>query len=219
MEKLSDDTFLYTFETLAEQKSHIILQLSNYAILRGENFSRPFTILSNEFLKTGCFQVIIRLYPNGKMSEKLRKTAIGDILHWRGPYSHLDFQQTSHILLIGSGTGILPLFNIAKALTADENCESLIHVVGCFRSLENILLRAELHALTKFWNCTVQYFVQEASKQSLFYKEQILFQKLDTNSLRKILDGSKTAVCCGSVGFNQFVRDVASECELKIVIL
>lgn len=219
IEELSNDTFKYTFETLDETKPEISLNMSNYAILRAENFSRPYTILSNDFLKIGCFQVIIRQYPNGKMSEKLKNSKIGDKLFWRGPYSHFDFEPTSHILLIGSGTGILPLFNIAKALTSDENCETLIQIIGCFRSLGNILLRNELHELTKFWNCSVQYFIEEANNKQLLYKENVTFRKLDDNSLKQFLSKSKTVVTCGSNMFNEFVQKIANECEIKLIIL
>lgn len=236
---VAPDTNLYTFQAIDEKGSSIYspihLKMGDYAILKGtfrtengvqENISRPYTLILNDCLKAGSFQVLIKLYANGKMSQYLSNIKPGDVLFWRGLYNHLSYKPTSQLLLVGAGTGIVPLHNIAKELVLDENCETWINIVGCFHSLSHVLLRDELNNLTNYWNCKVEYYISGDSTQAIRYREVVHFDKFNSSSLTQIMAKFKPSdvyvVVCGPDSFNKLSKELfiaSGVSEKNLVIL
>jgi NAD(P)H-flavin reductase/nitrite reductase/ring-hydroxylating ferredoxin subunit len=136
IKQVSSDSFIYSikvnhFKDLIVgsflHSWHVSLRLPDHPTL-----SREYTPLSvfSEFSSAGVLDILIKIYPNGKFTSKLRSLRVGDKLEVsqcvptvetpslrlssRSIIQVEDASSASSILLIGGGTGITPLLQIAE---------------------------------------------------------------------------------------------------------
>ncbi|KAF7139706.1 hypothetical protein CNMCM5793_007448 [Aspergillus hiratsukae] len=112
--------------------------------------ARPYTPVSDEE-EPGYLDLIVKVYPNGAMSEHLHSMKVGDYLDFKGPILKYPWQlnKHEHIGLIAGGTGIAPMYQLIRAIfkNPDEKTKVTL-VLGNVRE-EDILLRKELEELEK----------------------------------------------------------------------
>lgn len=179
-----------------------------------ESISRPYTpVLSDS--KKDSFKIIVALYPKGKMSQFLTRLNVNDIVFWRGPYKEYIYKTNSHqrVLLIGGGTGAIPLYNIAKEIVENEADETIMKFLASFKNVESIILREELNQLQSYWNFNLNLFItdQENKDYKLKYNEKVTFMKINKNVLCEELCQYKKDIClvliCGCESFNKFISE------------
>lgn len=202
--------------------SLLILKMGEYLILKGESLneviSRPYTpVLCKNDFKRGVFKIIIKLYPDGKMSKFVKGLEISDIVFWRGPYKEFKYIPNSfkNILLIGGGTGVVPLYNIAKEIVETDEEETWVKMMTSFKSVDSIILRQEVNKLKDYWNFKLDAYItnQGDSNYSLSYKESFNFKKIDKtvieNEFKNNNNNSILIVISGPNVFNQCMYDYA----------
>lgn len=63
--------------------------------------------------------------------------------------------------MLAAGTGITPLYQVARSIVDNEADETFIRLVYACRTAKEVLLKEELDHLSEFWNFTVLYVLSQ----------------------------------------------------------
>lgn len=164
---LSHDVRLFRFALPFEEQllglpvgKHIFL----CATIDGKLCMRAYTPTSSVD-EIGYFELVIKVYfkgvhpkfpHGGVMSQYLDSLPIGSVLDVKGPLGHIEYTGKGNFMvhgkhrfakrlaLLAGGTGITPVYQVAKAVLKDpEDCTEL-YVVYANRTEDDILLREEM---------------------------------------------------------------------------
>ncbi|KAH0063617.1 ferredoxin reductase-like protein, partial [Aureobasidium melanogenum] len=83
---------------------------------------RPYTPVSDEDT-VGYLDFIVKKYPGGPMSEHLHNMEPGQRIDMKGPIPKYPWEENKHdhIALIAGGTGITPMYQLARAIFKNPN--------------------------------------------------------------------------------------------------
>ncbi|KAK5171146.1 NADH-cytochrome b5 reductase [Saxophila tyrrhenica] len=111
---------------------------------------RPYTPVSDED-STGYLDFIIKRYPNGPMSEHVHDMKPGDKLEMKGPIPKYPWQANkhNHIALIAGGTGITPMWQLARAIAKNPDDKTKVTLVFGNVTEDDILLRKQFEEIAK----------------------------------------------------------------------
>lgn len=110
------------------------------------NVIRPYTpVLS----PAGTLDLVVKVYPEGKMSAHFGKLAVGDELKMKGPIVKLPIAGDSYdsVGMVAGGTGITPMLQILDAILADPASKTKFSLLFGNVSEADILLRERLDKL------------------------------------------------------------------------
>jgi len=139
--------------------------------INGELVKRPYTPTTSDDAQ-GYFDLVIKVYPQGKMTQYLDKLSIGHTIDVSGPSGNLVYKDnglfdirsrkpepfvTRHVRRLGmiaGGTGITPMYQILNeilkeqaALLPGQRIDIQIWLLFANQTEEDILLRDELEQL------------------------------------------------------------------------
>lgn len=154
VEKISKNTNLYRFEFDSPDSVSGLVTASCLvakATIDGKAVSRPYTptTLNNQ---TGHLDLLIKTYPapGGLMSRHIESLKPGvDKLQLKGPFVKLPYKANmkKHIGMIAGGTGITPMYQVAKTILENAEDKTEVSLVFANISEKDVLLRDELDAL------------------------------------------------------------------------
>lgn len=127
---------------------------------------RPYTPISTPDAK-GYFDLLIKIYPEGKMTQHLAKMKPGDMLEVRGPIEKLKYipNMKKHIGMIAGGTGITPMLQVIEAVLRNPDDNTQVSFLYANNSPDDILLKQRLDVLASSHpNFKVYYTVSKPSK-------------------------------------------------------
>ncbi|MCB0825386.1 MAG: 2Fe-2S iron-sulfur cluster binding domain-containing protein [Armatimonadetes bacterium] len=112
-----------TKEMLTDDVCQLVLDAPDFAFSPGRfiqlqhssGIKRPYSIATSALEDKSKVELHIRLLPGGAMSEIIRATEPGDEFDFQGPFGKCAYPNDKSdrpILLIGSGTGLAPLYAI-----------------------------------------------------------------------------------------------------------
>lgn len=109
---------------------------------------RPYTPTSDEGEK-GFLDLLVKKYPNGAMSTHLHDMEPGQRLDFKGPIPKYPWSPNkhSHIALISGGTGITPMYQLARAIFSNPEDKTKVTLVFANVTEEDILLKREFEEL------------------------------------------------------------------------
>ncbi|KAI9841440.1 MAG: NADH-cytochrome b5 reductase [Sclerophora amabilis] len=109
---------------------------------------RPYTPVSDEDAK-GYLDFVIKRYPNGPMSEHLHEMVPEQRLDFKGPIPKYPWSANkhNHITLIAGGTGITPMYQLARGIFNNPDDKTKVTLVFGNISEEDILLKKEFEDL------------------------------------------------------------------------
>jgi len=114
----------------------------------GEAVVRPYTPVSTNTM-LGAFQVMVKVYPGGAMSQQLASVPIGTAVDWKHiPFNvktQYPFGARNIVMLVG-GTGIAPMLQALHALLGTPSDQSRTTVLYSSKSQADILARGTLDA-------------------------------------------------------------------------
>ncbi|XP_030428183.1 NADH-cytochrome b5 reductase-like isoform X1 [Gopherus evgoodei] len=212
VEQLTEDTYQYKFELPGN--SSLGLNLGQHIVLRGMvnglEVQRAYTPISPVNAE-GYFEVLIKCYKAGLMSQYIKSWIEGDTVFWRGPFGGFPYSpnQYGELLMLASGTGVAPMLPILQYITENEDDETFITLVGCFRTFENIYLKPLLQDQSRYWNVRTCYVLsQESSLEKLpwSYQENTHTGHITENLIKKMINSCRRkpfVLICGSVEFNE----------------
>lgn len=119
-----------------------------------ENYiGRPYTPIKFEDFS---FEILVKFETNGKMSNYLKNLKIDDLTEWKGCYGNFLWSPNpfkyKYLVCICQGVAIAPMISLISSILSNEEDETLIYLLVCFKNMENYLLRTELVEYRKYWN-------------------------------------------------------------------
>ncbi|XP_043819743.1 NADH-cytochrome b5 reductase-like isoform X2 [Dromiciops gliroides] len=215
MEPLTDDTFQVRFTLPGNGRlglspgQHLILR----ATVDGLEIQRAYTPISPRNTE-GYFEILIKCYETGLMSQHVRSWKVGDTAFWRGPFGGFPYRpnQYGELLMLAAGTGLAPMLPILKEITDNEEDETFVTLVGCFKTFEGIYLKPLLQDQARYWNVRTGFVLsQEASLDRLpwSYQEKTHLGRLSQALVQELVSSCRRkpfALVCGPP---EFSRDTA----------
>ncbi|KAL0451907.1 UNVERIFIED_CONTAM: NADH-cytochrome reductase-like protein [Sesamum latifolium] len=109
---------------------------------------RPYTPISDPDAK-GYFDLLIKVYPEGKMSQHFASLKPGDVVEVKGPIEKLRYSPNmkKHIGMIAGGTGITPMLQIIDAILKNPDDNTQVALLYANVSPDDILLKKKLDVL------------------------------------------------------------------------
>jgi len=138
---------------------HIYLR---YHDKENKPISRPYTPISSDD-NLGYFDLLIKIYPQGKMGQHLKSMNVGESIEVRGPAGHVYYKgnglfeitrkngkqvvHVKHVGMIAGGSGITPMLQIIRAIDKNPNDRTHKSLIFGNVSVDDILLKDELDAI------------------------------------------------------------------------
>ncbi len=199
--------------------------ISVKAMINGIKVMRSYTptSLPNQL---GYFELLIKIYADGKMSQYIDGLKKGDKVEIRGPIGRFKYSINSYkrIGLIAGGTGLTPCLQLIRCILQGPEYSTDRTTFCLFfqnRTEHDILLKLELDALqTQFSKrLEIHYFVSNASPT--FGKVNPFEHKgyIGTDDIMNKFDRTKCDFVglCGPSGFNEniikLLKDVGHEVD------
>ncbi|KAI4301002.1 hypothetical protein L6164_034321 [Bauhinia variegata] len=150
--QLSHNVAKFTFE-LPTPTSVLGLPIGQHISCRGkdsqgEEVIKPYTPTTLDS-DVGYFELVIKMYPQGRMSHHFREMSVGDYLAVKGPKGRFKYK-TGDVRAFGmlaGGSGITPMFQVARAILENPKDRTKVHLIYANVTYEDILLRQELDGL------------------------------------------------------------------------
>jgi len=116
----------------------------------GEEVMKPYTPTTLDS-DLGYFELVIKMYPQGRMSHHFREMKVGDYLSVKGPKGRFKYQvgQVRAFGMLAGGSGITPMFQVARAILENPNDNTKVHLIYANVTYEDILLKEELDNMAK----------------------------------------------------------------------
>ncbi|CAI5474454.1 unnamed protein product [Closterium sp. Yama58-4] len=126
---------------------HVVIQGKDE---NGEEFTRKYTPTTLDS-DVGCVDIVIKIYPNGAMSQYLNKIEVGNYVAMRGPKGKFKYSPNMcrAIGMIAGGTGVTPMFQVARAILENPEDRTSISLIFANVTANDILFKDELEALRK----------------------------------------------------------------------
>lgn len=111
----------------------------------GEDVIKPYTPTTLDS-DVGFFELVIKMYPQGRMSHFFRELREGDYMAVKGPKGRFKYQpgQVRAFGMLAGGTGITPMFQVTRAILENPKDKTKINLIYANVSYEDILLKEEL---------------------------------------------------------------------------
>ncbi|DBA82997.1 hypothetical protein WJX77_007476 [Trebouxia sp. C0004] len=111
----------------------------------GKDFFRPYTPTTDDDTP-GHVDFVIKVYPEGKMSQHLDKMDVGQTMLFKGPKGRYQYQEGSlHAIgMLAGGTGVTPMFQVANAILKNPADKTQITLLFANVSADDILIEEEL---------------------------------------------------------------------------
>jgi cytochrome-b5 reductase len=109
---------------------------------QGEEVIKPYTPTTLDS-DVGHFELVIKMYPQGRMSHHFREMRVGDYLAVKGPKGRFKYQpgQVRAFGMIAGGSGITPMFQVARAILENPKDKTKVHLIYANVTYEDILLK------------------------------------------------------------------------------
>jgi cytochrome-b5 reductase len=121
-QRLTHDTNVYRFELPSPE--HVMgLPVASCVVTKapgadGKPVIRPYTPVSSDAEVSGHFDLIIKVYPEGKMGQHIDTMRLGEELELKGPFIKLAYQANAfkQVVMLAGGSGITPMYQVLKEI-------------------------------------------------------------------------------------------------------
>ncbi|KAL9235385.1 hypothetical protein vseg_010146 [Gypsophila vaccaria] len=152
--QLSHNVAKFRFE-LPTSTSVLGLPIGQHISCRGKDVNREYVI--KPYTPTtldsdvGYFELVIKMYPQGRMSHHFREMSEGDYLAVKGPKGRFKYNpgQVRAFGMLAGGTGITPMFQVTRAILENPSDKTKIHLIYANVTYEDILLKEELDGFAR----------------------------------------------------------------------
>ncbi|XP_012270859.1 NADH-cytochrome b5 reductase-like [Orussus abietinus] len=196
----------------------VSLNPGQHVVLRISSVTRPFTPLS---WTSASLLFLVKLYEKGIFSQHLRQLKEGDSIDIRGPYGQFVYNENSfgQVIMLSIGTGIAPMYSIAKSIIDNEMEETKVHLIAGFRSLNCVPLKKNLRVLSDYWNFTCTLQISQYGATDGMTGINIESGRLDKNKVSNLLEShcpeTTLILICGTPEFNESVEHWVRGCNFN----
>ncbi|KAM8720029.1 hypothetical protein ACLKA7_006137 [Drosophila subpalustris] len=228
--------FVYSATNGDEEDDDSILDIppGHHVMLRAEltdhatPLLRPYSPYWTDFTAKE-FKILVKLQPDGPMSEFLSALQPLQVLQFRGPignYVH-DANSAKCIVIIAQGVAIAPTLPLVSQVLENEDDMNRIRHLICAQDLQHVYFRDRLLEFAQYWNyrnCLYLAHQQctrctssrdqpcEHLRKQLRYKEAAHNGRLDTKQLASQVppqDGTIVVIIAGHSSFQRHMREQA----------
>uniref|UniRef100_A0A0D6R8L9 NADH-cytochrome b5 reductase n=1 Tax=Araucaria cunninghamii TaxID=56994 RepID=A0A0D6R8L9_ARACU len=116
----------------------------------GEEVIKPYTPTTLDS-DVGYFELVIKMYPLGRMSHHFRELKEGEYLAVKGPKGRFRYQpnQVKAFGMLAGGSGITPMFQVARAILENPKDQTKVYLIYGNVTYDDILLKEELDSMEK----------------------------------------------------------------------
>jgi len=180
--------------------------MSIKAEVAGKDIFRSYTPVSSDDEK-GYFDLIIKVYEKGLMSQYIDALKPGDFISVKGPKGQFSYKpnMVKEICMIAGGTGITPMLQVARAILKSPSDKTQINMIFANVNEDDILLRGELDEIVKKHENFKLYYVLNNPPEG--WKEGVGFVSEDM--IRKHFSGPSSnikVVMCGPPLMNKAMQ-------------
>ncbi|KAK9715872.1 hypothetical protein RND81_06G195600 [Saponaria officinalis] len=117
---------------------------------QGEEVMKAYTPTTLD-CDVGRFELVIKMYPQGRMSHHFREMRVGDYLSVKGPKGRFKYQpgQVRAFGMLAGGSGITPMYQVSRAILENPKDQTKVHLIYANVTYDDILLKEELDHLAK----------------------------------------------------------------------
>ncbi|OAA69041.1 nitrate reductase [Cordyceps fumosorosea ARSEF 2679] len=207
---------------------HLLMRLRD-AARAGEAVIRAYTPLSETHAR-GRLDVLVKIYPDGRMTRALDAVPLGDTVGFKGPVGKFTYlgggrcevagapRRVRRFVMVCAGSGVTPIFQVLRAVTATDDDETACLVLDGNRGEEDILCRVELDDMVKRApeRTTLLHTLSRPadSWQGLRGRMDETFLKEHIGAFRRA-DGEEMVLVCGPPALEETVRKVLGEMAWK----
>ena len=243
--QLSHDTWVYRFALPSSTSSlgwsaierHVRVRATSLST--GQSIVREYTPISNPLDTNGRFDLAIKLYAQGEMSQIFARLNIGEGLEMCGPFGELTIQENpqnqqveicstvgtfraaTRITMIAAGSGITPMIQILNVMSSSfsSTAQPVIDVLAANQTYKDILFRAHLANIQKTWRNDFNVFhalSRVSGEGGQKYGDDVVMGRIDVARLTSLCgngggeDGGHFWLLCGSRDF---------EMEMKVTLV
>uniref|UniRef100_A0A7C9D7G3 NADH-cytochrome b5 reductase n=2 Tax=Opuntia streptacantha TaxID=393608 RepID=A0A7C9D7G3_OPUST len=111
----------------------------------GKQVVRPYTPITLDS-DVGYFELVVKMYPKGRMSQHFRQMKEGDFLPVLGPVGRFRYcaGQARAFGMLAGGTGITPMFQVTRAILENPKDKTKIYLIYANHTVDDILLKDDL---------------------------------------------------------------------------
>lgn len=162
------DSSIYVFELPDKKKSGLFV--ASCLVVRGEGEEpkddkgkpviRPYTPISTPDTQ-GELDLLIKHYPEGKMTQYLKTLKPGDTLMLKGPNPKFPYKanQFKEIGLIAGGSGVTPIWQIVQEVANNPDDKTKVTVLFANKKEEDILLSEKWNKLASDSRFKIVHFL------------------------------------------------------------
>ncbi|XP_044462422.1 NADH--cytochrome b5 reductase 1-like [Mangifera indica] len=142
------------------------LPLGQHIVCRGKDSEgnqviRPYTPITLDS-DLGFFELVVKMYPKGRMSHHFREMKEGDCLAVKGPKGRFKYNvgQARAFGMIAGGSGITPMFQLTRGILENPKDKTNVNLIYANVTVNDILLKEELDSFAvKFPSRFKVYYV------------------------------------------------------------
>lgn len=210
-EKISPNVYRFTF-ALPEKNSILGLPIGQHVAIRagidGQSVIRSYTPTSNDS-DIGILELVIKVYPNGLLTNYLAKLNVGDEVEFRGPKGAMKYHKDlcKHIGMIAGGTGITPMYQLIRAICEDPEDHTKVFLLYANQTVDDILMHEELENFAK--KCPEKFsvhYVVNTAPEGWQYSTGFVTKELIQEKFAPASPESK-AMLCGPPGMIKAMKN------------
>lgn len=223
IDQIMSSTLLYTFKIPNSQS--LGMNVGQHLIVKQTKNSRAYTrqyTPITDVHKRGIFEILIKIYPNGKVTQMIKEWKVGDSIPWRGPFGNFVYRENTYkrIVMLAAGTGIAPMYQIIKAVVENEDDETILKLYYASKTFSDILLREELAEFCQNWNFTMCHYLSEEKdvRGGKRYREEAEARRITKAEVRQDLESgppeSTLVLVCGTKSFEKDMVNSAKDANV-----
>lgn len=218
--RISHNTALYRF---ALPSVHHILGLPVgqhivvHADIDGDEVTRSYTptTLDTDEKSKGFFDLLIKTYDTGVMSQHFAQLKIGDTIAITGPKGQFLYKPgcVSRLGMIAGGTGITPMYQIILAILENSKDKTKIDLIFGNVNEEDILLREHLESLAQNHSdqLRIHYVLNNKPNDSWTGGVGFVTKDMINEYLPPVSDKSSKILLCGPYAMVQAMKKNLTE--------
>lgn len=159
---------------------------------------RPYTPVESESHKH-CFELVIKTYPGGKLSNFLCSRKPGDKVDIKGPFPKLPYvaNEYKELGLIAGGSGLTPMLQLIRKVASNPHDKTKLTFIFANVTKEDIILKEELdrHATSRPGQIKVVYVLNKPPFFWFGEKGNVCSDTIKKHMPSPDTPGSKILVC------------------------
>eukprot|EP00933_Yihiella_yeosuensis_P047045 TRINITY_DN42709_c0_g1_i1.p1 TRINITY_DN42709_c0_g1~~TRINITY_DN42709_c0_g1_i1.p1 ORF type:complete len:295 (-),score=58.23 TRINITY_DN42709_c0_g1_i1:89-907(-) len=197
----------------------------------GSGLGRPYTPVTGD-AQLGHFDLVVKVYPNGQVGNYLDSLKVGDKAEIAGPFGEITYKgpgtfeienpfanpkkrtvQCSSVGMIAGGTGIAPMYQIARHAASQAEDPLEMSLLYASRSPEDVMLQDELSSLSSECSRFKVDFSVDKVEDGKTWSGPVgrVSSEMLTEAFGKLPQKPEMLFICGPGGFHEAVKEILTE--------